>query len=297
MRSRRGPARPAHTSRMRLGAAVAQLPARAPAATAMVAMTLDHLSDERFVLSLGSSGPRVAEGWYGQPFTQCLGRVREYVKIVRTVVARQQPLTHRGRHSTCPPRTALPWASRWCLRCTRSARACWRISAPKATSPWPSRSPTAGWRCSWLPAMTMPYAPLSRKVSTVVVAAVRASRWWPLCRSSSTVISTALRTGCGRRWRCTSAAWAPPGANFHHNAFVRKGFPDAARRIQERYLVGRKREAEAATPTTLTERFALIGPPAKICHDLQAWQGSVVDTLAVDGLPDDLEQVAGVLNC
>ena len=68
---------------IRLGTAIAQISARTPTATAMAALTLDHLSGGRFVLGLGASGPQVVEGWYGQPYPKPLARTREYVAIVR----------------------------------------------------------------------------------------------------------------------------------------------------------------------------------------------------------------------
>src|SRR4029079_10363294 len=92
----------ASTTRVRLGTAVMQLSARSPVATAMAAMTLDHLSGGRFVLGLGVSGPQVVEGWYGSPFERPLARTREYVEIVRTVLARTDPVTSPGPHYPIP---------------------------------------------------------------------------------------------------------------------------------------------------------------------------------------------------
>ena len=77
------------TERVRLGTAIVQLSARQPAATAMAAMTLDHLSGGRFILGLGASGPQVVEGWYGMPFEKPLARTREYVGILRDIWARK----------------------------------------------------------------------------------------------------------------------------------------------------------------------------------------------------------------
>src|SRR5690606_24836583 len=85
-----------HTSRLRLGTGIAQMAARTPTATAMQALTLDHLSGGRFVLGLGASGPQVVEGWYGQPYRRPLARTREYVDIVRQVIARERPVTFDG---------------------------------------------------------------------------------------------------------------------------------------------------------------------------------------------------------
>src|SRR5437763_13390963 len=86
----------ASTSRVRLGTNVLQMSARTPAATAMAAMTLDHLSGGRFVLGIGASGPQVVEGWYGQPYPKPLARTREYVAIVRKILARDEPVTYDG---------------------------------------------------------------------------------------------------------------------------------------------------------------------------------------------------------
>src|SRR5437773_1558762 len=90
------------TSRIKLGTAIAQLSARTPAATAMAAMTLDHLSGGRFILGIGASGPQVVEGWYGQPYPRPLERTREYVEIVRRIFARDRPVEFSGRHYQLP---------------------------------------------------------------------------------------------------------------------------------------------------------------------------------------------------
>src|SRR4051794_12198933 len=91
-----------HTERIRLGSAIVQMSARQPAATAMAAMTLDHLSGGRFILGLGVSGPQVVEGWYGMPFGKPLARTREYIEIIRRILAREGPVTFEGEHYTLP---------------------------------------------------------------------------------------------------------------------------------------------------------------------------------------------------
>src|SRR4051794_5147390 len=92
----------AATSTLRLGTSIMQLSARTPTAAAMAALTLDHLSEGRFILGLGASGPQVVEGWYGQPYPKPLARTREYVEIVRKVFAREEPVAYAGRHYTLP---------------------------------------------------------------------------------------------------------------------------------------------------------------------------------------------------
>src|SRR5438270_7679789 len=90
------------TERIKLGTAIAQMSARTPAATAMAAMTLDHLSGGRVILGLGVSGPQVVEGWYGQSFAKPLARTREYIKILRDIWARNGPITNDGPHYPLP---------------------------------------------------------------------------------------------------------------------------------------------------------------------------------------------------
>src|SRR6202011_1461231 len=92
----------APTKRLRRGTAIGQMSARQPAATAMAAMTMDHLSGGRFILGLGVSGPQVVEGWYGMPFAKPLARTREYIGILREIWAREGPVTADGPHYKLP---------------------------------------------------------------------------------------------------------------------------------------------------------------------------------------------------
>src|SRR6266550_3053203 len=92
----------AHTTTIKIGTGVVQLAARTPTATAMAAMTLDHLSQGRVILGLGVSGPQVVEGWYGMPFAKPLARTREYIGILREIWARQGPLRSAGPHYPLP---------------------------------------------------------------------------------------------------------------------------------------------------------------------------------------------------
>lgn len=90
------------TRRVKLGTSIIQLSARTPTATAMAAITMDHLSGGRFVLGLGASGPQVAEGWYGDDYSRPLARTREYVEIIRAILARREPVVYDGRRYQLP---------------------------------------------------------------------------------------------------------------------------------------------------------------------------------------------------
>ena len=92
----------AQTQNVRLGTGIIQMSARTPSATAMAAMTIDHLSNGRFILGLGASGPQVVEGWYGQPYPKPLARTREYVEVVRSILKRDKPIDHHGEFFDIP---------------------------------------------------------------------------------------------------------------------------------------------------------------------------------------------------
>src|ERR1051326_6873921 len=90
------------TAQVKLGTAVSQLSARPPATLAMAAMTMDHLTGGRVLLGIGTSNPQVVEGWYGQPYPRPLERTREYVDILRAIIARGGPVTYDGKHYPLP---------------------------------------------------------------------------------------------------------------------------------------------------------------------------------------------------
>ena len=92
----------AQPEKIKLGAAIMQVPARPPAAAAMAGCTIDALSGGRFIFGFGPSGPQVSEGWYGVPYAKPWGRTREYVEVVRKIVAREGPLDHQGEHYRLP---------------------------------------------------------------------------------------------------------------------------------------------------------------------------------------------------
>src|ERR671936_2828915 len=94
----------ARTERIKLGTGIVQISARTPAALAMTAATIDHLSNGRLILGLGVSGPQVVEGWYGQPFGKPLARTREYVAVIRSILRRDGPVAREGEHYPLPYR-------------------------------------------------------------------------------------------------------------------------------------------------------------------------------------------------
>jgi F420-dependent oxidoreductase-like protein len=284
------------TTRVRLGTALCQLSARTPTAMAMAALTLDHLSGGRFVLGLGVSGPQVVEGWYGQNFEKPLARTREYVDIVRKVIAREAPVTNDG------PNYPLPFPGGTGL------------GKPLKAIVHPLRN-------------EIPIILGAEGPKNVALAAEIADGWFPIFFSPNAVkaFEPALAEGFARPGARHQAdefeviAFAPTiidddieraadmmrpsialyiggmGAksmNFHFDVFARMGYEAEARKIQELYLEGRKDEATAAVPTSLIQDTALIGPKEKIRDDLEGWKESIATTLLVAGSPETLQMMA-----
>jgi len=290
----------ASTSRVRLGTNLLQISARTPAATAMAAMTLDHLSSGRFVLGLGASGPQVVEGWYGQPYPKPLARTREYVELVRAIVRRDVPVTNAGEFYPLP----YPGG-------TGLGKALKSTVHPLRTD---------------IPIMLGAEGP-----KNVALAAEIADGWLPMFFSPKTdgFYRTALAEGFARPGARHTLedfeipAFVPvvPGPdveaaadlvrpslalyiggmgaktmNFHAELFSRLGYPGEVAKIQELYLDGKKQDAIAAVPTALVEDIALVGPPEKIRDELAVWEQTLITTLLLQAPPAALRLVIDALD-
>jgi len=134
------------TTRVRLGTSVSQLSARPPTTLAMTAMTMDHLTGGRVLLGVGTSNPQVVEGWYGQPYPRPLERTREYIDILRLVIARGEPVSYDGRHYQLPLTggTGLGKPPRSILHPYRTEIPIYLGAEGPGTWRWRPRSPTAG---------------------------------------------------------------------------------------------------------------------------------------------------------
>jgi len=275
------------TSRVRLGTSLCQLSARTPTAMAMAALTLDHLSGGRFVLGLGVSGPQVVEGWYGQPFPQPLARTREYVDIVRQVLARQAPVTSAGLHYTLPypGGTGLGKALKPIVHPLRAdIPIILGAEGPK------NIALAAEIADGWFPIFFSPRAMASFEASLAEgfarPEARRGAGDFEVLAFAPTVIADDVEVAADGFRPYLALYVGGMGAkdmNFHFDVFDRMGYGDAARRIQAFYLDGKKDEAAAAVPTAMVEDIALVGPKEKIRDDLEAWRESIATTLLVSG--------------
>jgi F420-dependent oxidoreductase-like protein len=279
----------ARTERIGVGTAVMQMPARTPAATAMTAITLDHLTGGRFRLGLGTSGPQVSEGWHGVEFGKPLGRTREYVEIVRTILRRETPLEHHGEHYDIPVRggTGLGKPLKTIVHPLRADVPIYLAAiGPKNVAL------AAEIGDGWLPTF---YAPAHAEafqeamgeglarggrdrsaLDVAPMASVVLGDDVQACRDMLKPILALYVGGMGAR-----------GRNFYHDLVGRYGYGEAADRIQDLYLEGRKGEAAGAVPDALVDDVALVGPKERIADRLQLWRGAGVDTLIAAAMQVD----------
>lgn len=275
------------TSRVRLGTALCQLSARTPTAMGMAAITLDHLSGGRFVLGLGVSGPQVVEGWYGQPFDKPLARTREYVDVVRQVVARKAPVTSTGPHYPLPHPggTGLGKALKPIVHPLRD-----EIPVILGAEGPKNVALAAEVADGWFPIFFSPNAMKAFEASLAEgfarPGARRSAEDFEVIALAPTVIDDDVERAADAYRPFLALYIGGMGAksmNFHFDVFARMGYEAEARTVQDLYLEGRKDEAAAAVPTSLVEDVALIGPKEKIRDDLEAWRESIATTLLVSG--------------
>jgi F420-dependent oxidoreductase-like protein len=287
-----------HTEKVRLGTTIIQMSARRPTATAMAAMTMDHLSGGRFMLGLGVSGPQVVEGWYGEPFAKPLARTREYVSIVRDAIARREPVVSDGRHYPLPLNgregsTGLGKPLKSILRPLRE-----RIPTYIAAEGPKNIALAAEIGDGWLPLYYSPH--YDAELYRPCLEEGFARRGGPpeefeIAPSVPFIVHDDVEQAADMLRPMYALYFGGMGAramNFHHQVVVRMGYGAVAERIQDLYLDGKKDEAAAAVPTKLIEELALIGPADKIRHDLEAWRESRVTTILIAGPPERLRQAA-----
>jgi F420-dependent oxidoreductase-like protein len=273
----------ARTSRIKLGTAVAQLSARTPAATAMHALTLDALSGGRLILGLGASGPQVVEGWYGVPFPKPLARTREYIDIVRQIWRRDAPVTSDGPHYPLPypggaglgkPLKSIVHPVR------REIPIYLGAEGPKNVAL--AAELTAG----WLPLFVDP-----ARIDTIFGESLAGRpAGFEITATVTTIVTDDLAAALEFAKIPLAFYIGGMGAkerNFHLDLIGRLGYADAAVKVQDLFLSGRRDEAIKAVPDELADSISLLGPIDRIKERLQLWQDSPVTTLLIAGVRDE----------
>jgi F420-dependent oxidoreductase-like protein len=282
----------AQTSKIKVGTAIIQMPARTPALAAMTAMTLQALSGGRFILGIGPSGPQVIEGWHGVPYGRPLTRTREYIEIIRKVLERKEPLAHEGFHYQIPytgegasglgkPLKSIMHGDPALKIYTGTiAPAGIRTSAEVADGMFPfCMSPDKFEMMA--PHLEEGFAKAGGDKSLEsydILPFVRVALGDDLdqCRRPIKEQLALYIGGMGAR-----------NKNFYNDYAKRLGYEEAAVKIQDAFLGGQRAEAVAAVPDELVDEVSLVGPKERIVERLAAWKAAAaerqVDTLLAGG--------------
>jgi F420-dependent oxidoreductase-like protein len=266
----------ATTTRIKVGSAILQIPARTPALAAMTAATLDLMSGGRFLLGLGTSGPQVVEGWHGEAWGKPLAKTREYVELVRAAL-RRETLEHDGEHYQVPYRgagaTGLGKPLKLMVRPLRADIPIYLASLrPKSVEL------AAEIADGWLPIFFSP----ERARTTFPVSFARDGLDIAACVPAvlSDDVSSA-RNALKPYYALYVGGMGARGSNFYNELVRSYGFEVEAETIQTLFLDGKQREAAAAVPDALIDEMALVGPRERIADRLAAWRESGATTLLV----------------
>jgi F420-dependent oxidoreductase-like protein len=287
------------TERIGLGSGIMQMPARTPANTAMTAMTIDALSNGRFLLGLGASGPQVVEGWHGVAYGRPLQRTREYVDVVRQVIARTGPVTFTGTHYQVPyegpDATGLGKPLRSTMHPVRS-----RIPIFLAAIGPKNVALAAEIADGWLPTFCNPEQPDVLEES-IAAGLARSGR----SRSEFTVLPTAYVHVGDDLEECRDVlrpyfslyigGMGARGRNFYFDLVCRYGFEEIAHKVQDLYLSGHQHDATALIPAEMIDAMCLVGSIERIADRLGAWKASGIDGLLLRSeQPEYFEALRGL---
>ncbi|MSO77136.1 MAG: LLM class F420-dependent oxidoreductase [Alphaproteobacteria bacterium] len=269
----------AQTTRIKAGTAIMQMSARTPAMTAQTAMTLNALSGGRFVLGIGPSGPQVIEGWHGEPFGKPLARTREYIQIIRTILERKVPLEHHGEHYRIPydgpGATGLGRPLKSILHGDPSlkiytgsfAPAGVRVAAEIADGIFPIFMNPDRFDL-YEPHLNQGFAKAGNSKSLAQFDMA------PFVKVSLDDDIEKARRPIKENLALYIGGMGAREKNFYNDYAKRLGYEEAAVKIQQLFLGGKKAEAVAAVPDRLVDEIALVGPAERIKDRLQAWKAA-----------------------
>jgi F420-dependent oxidoreductase-like protein len=288
----------AKTSRIKLGTGIMQLAARTPANAAMSAATVDAMAGGgRFIAGIGVSGPQIVEGWYGQPWGRPYYRMKDYVAIMRKIFAREEPVTHDGKEISLPYKGE---GSSGLAKPLKSILHMNQIPIYLATGSETTVKLTAEIADGWLPMGFVPGA-MEEYRPWLEEGFRRAGNGkgfhdFTIQASVHVEVENDVKAALQRLKPEVALYVGGMGhktKNFHNDIMVRRGFGDAAQRIQELYLAKRKDEAIAAVPDEWVDLKSLVGPPARIKERYRAWEDSGADSLSVRSRqPEAIEVMA-----
>jgi F420-dependent oxidoreductase-like protein len=280
------------THKIKLGAGIIQLAARTPANAAMTAATIDAMSGgDRMLLGIGVSGPQIVEGWYGQPWGNPYARLKDYVAIIRKIWERDAPVTHVGDE------ISLPYVGTGAVGLAKPLKSILhmnrKIPIYLGTGTEATVRLTGEIADGWLPLGFVPGA-MPEYLPWLEQGFARAGggkslRDLEIVANCHVRVDHDVRTALAALKPETALYVGGMGArskNFHKTLMARRGFGDAAERVQELYLAGRKDEAAAAVPDEWIDQKSLVGPRARIIERFRAWADSGATILGVRSQQD-----------
>ena len=267
----------AQTSKIRVGTAIMQMPARTPAMCAMTAMSLDQLSGGRFIVGLGASGPQVVEGWHGVPYGKPVTRTKEYIQIMRKIFEREGPVEFDGQMYQMPNQSEGT---------TGLGKPLKSILAAASDIPIYTASITpAGLRCAgevadgvfpvWMDPNKYDVLGDSIEQGFEKAGNGKSLKDFDVAPFVTVAMNDDLDAAYDalRPWLALYiGGMGAKNKNFYHDYATRLGYGDAADQIQELYLSGKKPEAEALVPNELLDEVSLIGPRERIIERLDPWK-------------------------
>jgi len=281
----------AQTETIQLGAAIMQVPARPPAAAAMAGCTIDALSGGRFIFGFGPSGPQVSEGWYGVPYAKPWGRTREYVEIVRQIVAREGRLEYDGQHFKLP----LPGGEGKALKLNfHPVRN--RIPIFVGAIGRKSVEMAAEICDGWIPIFSSPDAFESTWGEHIEAGLAKGGRSRSELEVSPTVQVAidgdldAARSIVKAGLLLYLGGMGSRKTNFYVDLTHRFGFGEVADEVQSLYLDGKREDAYNAIPDELVNATALIGSEEEVAERLDRYASAGVDRLIVSPINPETEQ-------
>lgn len=279
----------AATSSVRLGTAVAQLSARPPTSLAMAALTLDHLSGGRHIIGLGVSGPQVVEGWYGQPFGKPLARTREYVQVVRDVLARESRVTNDGPHyplpfpAVGPGATGLGKALKPITHPLRSDVPIW-LGAEGPKNVAQTAEIADGWLAIFFSLRLADQYNAWLDEGFARPGARRTRADFEVAATAQVVVTDDVGAVLDAYRPSTALYVGGMGAkekNFHAELYRRMGYGEVVDEVVAKYMSGDKEAALAAVPDDMVRETMIVGTEDEVRQQIKQWEAAGVTMLMV----------------
>ncbi|MFN8163636.1 MAG: LLM class F420-dependent oxidoreductase [Solirubrobacterales bacterium] len=272
----------AQTETINLGAAVMQVPARPPAAAAMAGATIDRLSGGRFLFGFGPSGPQVSEGWYGIPYAKPWGRTREYIEVVREIIAREGPVEHSGEHYTLPlpggegkplKLNFHPLRNRIPVFVGAIGRKSVEMAAEICDGWIPIFFNVDAFEEIWGEHLEAGFAKAGRQRADLEISPSLQVAIDGDLEAAKNIVKAGLVLylgGMGSR-----------KTNFYVDLAHRFGFGEVADEVQRRFQDGDRAGAFAAMPDEIVEVTSLVGTEAEVAERVERFRGAGIDRLIV----------------